>query len=154
MPDVSGLPEPFDPLGNGSVTTGPTVLKVKETFLSLSGNDAAIMDGDGNSMFKVEGKVFSLSGRRKILDPKGNVLGVLTEGFSCWLVCSRRKCHIGTEEESPLITVVKKGPCAFGVDILDKDGKEIGEAKGNWLDKDYDVTLHGVHVCTIRRKLL
>ena len=53
---------------------------MKEKILSLSGDDFAIEDENGNpSGYKISGKVFSLSDKKKLLDGYGNTIGQVRE---------------------------------------------------------------------------
>lgn len=49
-------------------------LVLKEKVLSISGDDFSIKTLDGRPIFKVHGEVFSMSGRKKVVDMQGNHL--------------------------------------------------------------------------------
>lgn len=53
---------------------GPETLVLKEKVLSLSGDSFSIKLANGTPVLKVEGKVLSISGRKKMFDMQGNHL--------------------------------------------------------------------------------
>lgn len=53
---------------------GPETLVLKEKVLSLTGDDFHIKLANGTPILRVEGKVMSISGRKKVFDEQGNHL--------------------------------------------------------------------------------
>lgn len=60
----------------------PETLVLKEKVLSLSGDSFSIKLANGTPVLKVEGKVMSLTGRKKMFDMQGNHLcSIVKEHF-------------------------------------------------------------------------
>lgn len=53
---------------------GPETLVIREKVLSLSGDSFHIKLANGTPILRVEGKVMSISGRKKVFDEQGNHL--------------------------------------------------------------------------------
>jgi uncharacterized protein YxjI len=61
---------------------GPETLVLKEKVMSLSGDSFSIKLANGTPVLKVEGKVMSLTGRKKMFDMQGNHLcSIVKEHF-------------------------------------------------------------------------
>jgi uncharacterized protein YxjI len=61
---------------------GPETLVLKEKVMSLTGDSFSIKLANGTPIVKVEGKVMSISGRKKMLDMQGNHLcSIVKEHF-------------------------------------------------------------------------
>jgi uncharacterized protein YxjI len=70
-----GVWEPF-------MAAAPQTLVLKEKVLSLTGDSFSIKLADGTPILKVEGKVMSISGRKKMFDMQGNHLcSIVKEHF-------------------------------------------------------------------------
>jgi uncharacterized protein YxjI len=54
------------------IASTPSTLMLKEHVLSFSGDDFSIKLADGTPVLRVEGKVMSMSGRKKMSDMEGN----------------------------------------------------------------------------------
>lgn len=72
------LPPAPHPIGVSAAYTShgqEVALRVRERRISFSGDDFTVKDAlTGNSVFKVEGKSFSLSGRKTVHDASGKAL--------------------------------------------------------------------------------
>lgn len=78
-----------------------TVLKLKEKFWSFSGDDAYIKDTEGTTLFRVEGEVFSMSGKRKMLDAEGAPIC----GYQKKLLSMHATAYITIESEGKTLVV-------------------------------------------------
>jgi uncharacterized protein YxjI len=56
------------------IARGPETLVLKEHVMSLTGDSFSIKLTNGTPLIQVEGKVFSMSGRKKVNDMAGNHL--------------------------------------------------------------------------------
>lgn len=70
---LTPLPQPLAVFPNFIAKTERTFL-IKEKVLSLSGDSFDIKTRDGETMFKVQGKTFTISGRKTLLDVQGRPL--------------------------------------------------------------------------------
>jgi uncharacterized protein YxjI len=63
-------------------TKGPETLVLKEKVLSLTGDSFTIKLANGTPVLQVQGKVLSLTGRKKMMDMQGNHLcSIVKEHF-------------------------------------------------------------------------
>jgi uncharacterized protein YxjI len=64
------------------LAAGPETLVLKEKVISLSGDSFSIKLANGTPVLQVEGKVMSLTGRKKMFDMQGNHLcSIVKEHF-------------------------------------------------------------------------
>jgi uncharacterized protein YxjI len=64
------------------IAAQPETLVLKEKVLSLTGDSFSIKLANGTPILQVEGKVMSISGRKKVCDMQGNHLfSILKEHF-------------------------------------------------------------------------
>jgi uncharacterized protein YxjI len=93
--------------------SAPETLVLKEKVLSLTGDSFSIKLTNGTPIVKVEGKVMSISGRKKMFDMQGNHL--------CSIVKEHLHIHATYAVESPagerLMEVKSSFKCKWGVDI-------------------------------------
>ncbi|KZM24766.1 uncharacterized protein EKO05_0003449 [Ascochyta rabiei] len=136
---------------------GPETLVLKEKVLSLTGDDFHIKLANGTPILRVEGKVLSLSGRKKVFDEQGNHLfDIVKEHF-----------HIHTtfrvdDANGKKIMEVRSGFKLIGskatATFTSQSGKqEVLTMRGNWFDTTADITDEAqgnVVVARINRKLL
>jgi LURP-one-related len=82
MANLASYPHPLGVLPQFNAQQ-PTTLVLKEKVLSLTGDDFHIKTVDGVDILRVKGVVASLSGRKKVSDPQGNLLfSIRAEHFS------------------------------------------------------------------------
>lgn len=81
MSGLAPVPQPIA-LFPQFIAARPEVIVLKEKVLSLSGDSFHIKTADGTPVLQVEGKVMSLTGRKKMSDMQGNHLcTILKEHF-------------------------------------------------------------------------
>ncbi|KAI4629515.1 uncharacterized protein J4E87_003779 [Alternaria ethzedia] len=136
---------------------GPETLVLKEKVMSLSGDSFSIKLANGTPVLKVEGKVMSLTGRKKMFDMQGNHLcSIVKEHFhihSTYVVES-----VGGEK----IMEVKSSFKLFGskatATFTSQNGKQESlTMKGDFFDTQADIldeAQGGLVVARIDRKLL
>jgi len=81
---MAGLAPVPQPIGIFSqfLAAGPETLVLKEKVMSLTGDSFSIKLANGTPVLKVEGKVMSISGRKKMFDMNGNHLcSIVKEHF-------------------------------------------------------------------------
>jgi len=136
---------------------GPETLVMKEKVLSLTGDSFSIKLANGTPVLKVEGKLMSISGRKKMFDMQGkHVCSIVKEHF-----------HIHTtyaveDANGAKIMQVKSNFKLLGskatATFTSHNGKEeILTMKGNWFDTSADIVDEaqgGVVVARINRKIL
>lgn len=136
----------------------PETIVLKEHVLSLTGDSFSIKLANGTPILQVEGKVMSISGRKKVSDMAGNHLfNIVKEHF-----------HIHTtfaveDPQGKKLMEVKSsfallGSKATATFTSSQTGQEESlQMKGNWFDSSADITDNnqgGVVVARIDRKLL
>ncbi|PSN67683.1 hypothetical protein BS50DRAFT_572727 [Corynespora cassiicola Philippines] len=136
---------------------GPETLVLKEKVLSLSGDSFSIKLTNGQPILQVEGKVMSISGRKKICDMQGNHLfDIVKEHF-----------HIHTtfaiiDPQEKKLMEVKSSFSLFSSKATATFTSHNGKAesltmKGNFFDTYADITDEaqgGFVVARIDRKML
>jgi len=146
------MANPLAPISSQFLTTEPTCIVLKEKKGVIGSDDAAtIKDKDGNLLFQISKSLVSLSERRTLKDANGNAVGQLrlkkTPGFhTTW--------YIGTTSNDKAAALKKKGitnitKCDAEIIV---DGKEVGEASGNWRAKKFEITIGGNKVAEIGRQ--
>jgi uncharacterized protein YxjI len=129
----------------------PTEMFLNENKLSFTGDSATVKSKDGNVLFKLEANLLSFTERRMLLDSNGNVVGQMRKKR---LPSIKSKVYLGTAYDEKMVSVVKKGL----LDIMHDDadimmgGKVIGEVKGNWRAKKFDIFINDNLVAHINRK--
>ena len=129
----------------------PTEMFLNENKLSFTGDSATVKSKDGNVLFKLEANLLSFTERRMLLDSNGNVVGQMRKKKLPSIKC---KVYLGTAHDEKIVSVVKKGL----LDIMHDDadimmgGKVIGEVKGNWRAKKFDIFINDNLVAHINRK--
>ncbi|KAF1958157.1 hypothetical protein CC80DRAFT_408753 [Byssothecium circinans] len=139
------------------IAKAPETIVLKEHVLSLTGDSFSIKLTNGTPIVQVEGKVMSLSGRKKVLDMQGNHL------FSI----RKEHLHIHTtfgieDPNQAKIMEVKSSFSIFGskakATFTSQNGKaEALVMKGNFFDTRAEITDEaqgGLVVARIDRKIL
>ena len=156
MAGLPPLPQPIA-LFPQFIASKPEVLVLKEKVLSLSGDSFHIKLADGTPVLQVEGKVMSLTGRKKMSDMQGNHLcTILKEHFhlhSTYAVESAGGQKMA-EVKSSLKLMGSKATATFTT----HDGKQQTlTMRGNWFDTSADIvdeTIGGAVIARIDRKIL
>ena len=135
----------------------PETIVLREKVLSLSGDSFEIKTAQGQPILAVEGKVLSISGRKKVRDMQGNHLfSICKEHFhlhSTYVVEGPGGERI-MEVKSSLKLIGSKATATF----TSQSGKqEVLTMRGNFLDTYADITddaMNGFIVARIDRKIL
>ncbi|KAI8936661.1 hypothetical protein NX059_007058 [Plenodomus lindquistii] len=136
---------------------GPEAIVLKEKVLSLTGDSFSIKTTSGVPLLKVEGKMLSISGRKKVTDMSGVHL------FS--IVKEHLHIHATFKVEGPkgeTIMMVKNSFKLIGskarATFTSQNGRqETLTMRGNWFDTTADIVDEaqgGVIVARINRKIL
>ncbi|CAI9636467.1 duf-domain-containing protein [Alternaria burnsii] len=139
------------------LATGPETLVLKEKVISLSGDSFSIKLANGTPVLQVEGKVMSLTGRKKMFDMQGNHLcSIVKEHFhlhSTYVVESAKGDKI-MEVKSSFKLLGSKATATF----TSSNGKqEVLTMRGNFFDTQADIldeAQGGLVVARIDRKIL
>ena len=112
------------------------------------GDDFAIKDEQGQDVFFVDGKAFSIGEKLSFQDMGGNELAFISQKLLAW--GPTYEIYRGSE----LAAVVKKHlftflNCKFTVDV---PGPDDLEAEGNFLDHEYRFTRGGRIVATVSKQ--
>ena len=147
----SGSDPHLTPIAQHTVSAQPTKLYLKEKAFSYTGDDAKIVDGEGNTVFRVKAEVLTLSQRRFIYDSAGQKVGQLrkkkTPGLSVTV-------YLGTPSDEKKLSVVMTGflnPTKSNASILLGTSK-IGKVRGNWRAKQFSIEIDGREVASVTRK--
>lgn len=121
------------------IASQPETIVLKEHVLSLSGDSFSIKLANGTPILSVEGKVMSISGRKKVSDMQGNHLfSIVKEHFhlhATYVVESPAGEKL-VEVKSSLKLVGSKATATF----TSQGGKqEILTMRGNWMDTSADI---------------
>ena len=140
----------FAPIAPRYATTNPTELSLKEKAMSFTGDDAKIKDAAGNTLFKIEAELLTLSQRRYLVDASGNRVGQLRHKK----LDIAPTVYIGTPDNEKKVALRTSGMfnpmnCNAKIDI---DGVTVGTIKGNWRAKKFAIVINGVEIATIGRK--
>jgi uncharacterized protein YxjI len=120
---------------------------MKEKWFSL-GNDFAITDTEGRECFYVDGRVFSIGDKLSFQDRDRKEVAFIRQ----------RLLALGPTYEiargGELVATVKKKiftlfHCRFSVDV---PGPNDLEAKGNFLDHEYEFSLRGNRVAQVSKR--
>ncbi|KAF2824878.1 DUF567-domain-containing protein [Ophiobolus disseminans] len=156
MAYLAAVPQPIA-LFPQFIAAQPETLILKEHVVSLTGDSFSIKLANGTAVLQVEGKVMSISGRKKVSDMHGNHLfDILKE---------RLHIHATYVAKSPTgekLLEVKSGFKLVGskatATFTSTSGKqETLSMKGNFLDTSADIideTQNGLVVARINRKVL
>ncbi|RYN42654.1 hypothetical protein AA0113_g11899 [Alternaria arborescens] len=139
------------------LAAGPETLVLKEKVISLSGDSFSIKLANGTPVLQVEGKVMSLTGRKKMFDMQGNHLcSIVKEHFhlhSTYVVESAKGDKI-MEVKSSFKLLGSKATATF----TSSNGKqEVLTMRGNFFDTRADIldeAQGGLIVARIDRKIL
>ncbi|KAB2108254.1 hypothetical protein AG0111_0g3175 [Alternaria gaisen] len=139
------------------LATGPETLVLKEKVISLSGDSFSIKLANGTPVLQVEGKVMSLTGRKKMFDMQGNHLcSIVKEHLhlhSTYIVESAKGDKI-MEVKSSIKLLGSKATATF----TSSNGKqEVLTMRGNFFDTQADIldeAQGGLVVARIDRKIL
>ncbi|RYN58450.1 hypothetical protein AA0118_g7204 [Alternaria tenuissima] len=139
------------------LAAGPETLVLKEKVISLSGDSFSIKLANGTPVLQVEGKVMSLTGRKKMFDMQGNHLcSIVKEHFhlhSTYVVESAKGDKI-MEVKSSFKLLGSKATATF----TSSNGKqEVLTMRGNFFDTQADIldeAQGGLVVARIDRKIL
>ena len=140
----------FAPIAPRYATTNPTELSLKEKAMSFTGDDAKIKDAAGNTLFKVQAELITLSQRRYLVDTTGNRIGQLRHKK----LDIAPTVYIGTPDNEKKVALRTSGMfnpmnCNAKIEV---DGVTVGKIKGNWRAKKFAIVINGVEVATIGRK--
>lgn len=122
-------------------------LLMKQKIFAI-GDDYVVKDADGRERFQVDGKVFTLRDTLAILDPEGTELARITRRILAWGPTYE------IAQRGELVAVVKKElftffRCCFTVDV---PGPDDLEAKGDFLDYEYDFERDGRRVASVSKR--
>ncbi|KAJ4361695.1 hypothetical protein N0V95_001679 [Ascochyta clinopodiicola] len=122
------------------IARAPETLVLKEKVLSLTGDDFHIKLANGTPILRVEGKVMSISGRKKVFDEQGgHLFDIVKEHFHLHTTfrvedASGKKV---VEVKSSLKLIGSKATATF----TSQSGKqEVLTMRGNWRDTTADIT--------------
>lgn len=146
-----GIFEPF-------IKPFPTTIVLKEHVLSLTGDSFSIKTTDGTPILQVEGKVMSISGRKKVCDMAGNHLfDIVKEHFHIHTTFA-----IENPQGQTLMTVKSsfkligsKATATYTNAYTNEE--EVYQMKGSFFDTSANITDEkrgGAIVASIDRKLL
>ncbi|KAL6704126.1 hypothetical protein ACN47E_008789 [Coniothyrium glycines] len=137
--------------------TGPETLVLKEKVISLTGDSFSVKLANGTPILQVEGKVMSISGRKKVTDMQGNHLfSIVKEHLHIHTTFAVEKAsgEKVMEVKSSFKLLGSKASATF----TSQSGKaETLVMRGNWFDTTADIVDEaqgGVVVARIDRKLL
>ncbi|KAH9873355.1 hypothetical protein J1614_005753 [Plenodomus biglobosus] len=139
------------------IPNGPETIVLKEKVLSLTGDSFSIKTASGTPILQVEGKLLSISGRKKVTDMAGVHL------FS--IVKEHLHIHATFRVEGPKgerIMMVKNnfkllGSKATATFTSQNGRQETLTMRGNWFDTTADIideAQGGIIVARINRKIL
>ena len=136
---------------------GPETIVLKEKVLSWSGDDFHIKLVNGTPILRVEGKVWSIGGRKKVFDMQGNHLfDIIKEHFHLHttFVLEDAKGQKIMEVKNAIKLFGSKATASFASSQSGK--QEALTMKGSWTDFSADITDEaqgGVLVARINRKI-
>ncbi|KAG9190793.1 hypothetical protein G6011_08881 [Alternaria panax] len=156
MASLAPAPQPIGVFPH-FLAAGPETLVLKEKVISLSGDSFSIKLANGTPILQVEGKVMSLTGRKKMFDMQGNHLcSIVKEHFhlhSTYAVESATGTKI-MEVKSSFKLLGSKATATF----TSSNGKqEMLTMRGNFFDTRADIldeAQGGLVVARIDRKIL
>jgi uncharacterized protein YxjI len=130
-------------------TETPQLFVLNQELLSLSG-DLWIQDENGNRLYEVDGKAFSLRRRHELLDASGNVLYEIAQA----LAHVRRTFEIKRHDQ--VVATVQQAILTFLGDrfsVTLADGSELS-IRGDIIDREFHATRDGREVILASRRLI
>jgi uncharacterized protein YxjI len=120
---------------------------MKQKWISW-GDDFHVQDENGDNVFFIDGRAFSIGDKPSFQDMQGNELAFISQKLLSWGPTYR--IYVG----GTLYATVKKKlftlfRCKFEVDI---PGPDDQEAQGGFLDHEYTFSRHGSVVATVSKK--
>lgn len=120
---------------------------MRQRILSF-GDDYVVTDEAGRERFQVDGKVFTLRNTLAVLDPSGNEVARIVRRILAW----GPTFEIARGGE--VVAIVKKElftffRCRFTVDV---PGPDDLEARGDFLEYEYEFTRHGRTVASVSKR--
>ena len=143
--------DPFAPIAPHLKTSQQNSLHLSEKSASLSGDSANVKDENGNIVFSIKAKHMTLSERRELLDSSGKTIAQLRRKKSPGMHLA---LYIGTPDDDKHCMVKAKDALNItncNADIYLGDDV-IGEAKGNWKAKVYEIKIKDRLVANVTRK--
>lgn len=114
------------------------------------GDDFTIKDDSGRDVYLVDGKVFTWGKQLSFQDMQGKELLYIKQQLLSW-----GPTYEITRDGVPVATVTKElftlFSCRFVVDV---PGPDDLEAKGDFMDHEYDFLLHGQTVAKVSKEWL
>lgn len=139
------------------IAGGPETLVLQEKVLSLTGDDFHIKLANGTPILRVEGKVMSISGRKKVFDEQGgHVFDIVKEHFHLHATF-RVEDREGKEVMRVKSSFKLAGSKATATFTSQSGKQEVLTMRGNWFDTTADITDEAqgdAVVARIDRKLL
>jgi len=132
-------------IANNSRANGPISLYFSEKSSRLTG---AVRDENGNTVFKIKVKGWTLSNRRSLLDSNGNPMG---EARRRKMPGKLNEYYLGPLNDEKRLVVKLKGKLICDAEIS-MGGNVIGKAHGNWEAKTIKITLFDNVVATMDSK--
>jgi uncharacterized protein YxjI len=133
----------------GSSSSRDSLMRyVMKQKLLAWGDDFTIRDADGNDVFYVDGKAFSLGKQLSFQDMEGRELAYIRQKLLAWGPTYE------IERGGVVVAIVKKElftlfNCRFSVDV---PGPDDLEASGNLLHHEYVLTRQGRAVATVTKE--
>ncbi|MEP6915121.1 MAG: LURP-one-related family protein [Acidobacteriota bacterium] len=120
---------------------------MKQKMFSF-GDDFVIKDGDGNDAFFVDGRAFSLGSQLSLQDLDRRVLADIKQRLLAWGATYQinRNGAVAAVVKKELFTFFH---CAFSIDV---PGPDDLEAKGNFVDHEYEFVRDGRTVATVSKR--
>jgi uncharacterized protein YxjI len=120
---------------------------MKQKMFSL-GDDFIIKDAEGNNVYFVDGRAFSLGNQLSFQDMDRHELAFIKQRLLAW--GATYELH----RNGAVAAVVKKElftffHCAFSIDV---PGPNDLEAKGNFVDHEYELARDGRTVATVSKR--
>ena len=120
---------------------------MKQKWLSW-GKDYYVRDEEGNDVFFIDGRVFSIGQKLSFEDMFGNELVFISQKLLSWGPCYR--IYVGGElyatVRKKLFTLFR---CKFNVDV---PGPDDLLAEGSFLDHEYTFSRHGDVVASVSKR--
>jgi uncharacterized protein YxjI len=120
---------------------------MKQKMFSF-GDDFVIKDGEGNDAFFVDGRAFSFGNQLSFQDMEKRELAFIKQRLLAW------GATYEVHRNGAVAAVVKKElftffHCAFSIDV---PGPDDLEAKGNFVDHEYEFVRGGRTVATVSKQ--
>ena len=121
---------------------------IKNKFMSL-GDSSTVVDENKNPLFKVKGKIFSITRKKKIKDMSGKTLYTVRNK---WLNFFSHKAFIYDENKVKIATVKDKWINVKREYFIEGMGDEI-KIEGGFFSLSCQILKNGEVIGTIRRKI-